>query len=250
MFAINRILKVNERIMFLIISINTINLIKGIGVPLGTKWANILFVKFIHPKIKNPSHKGKAIVKFIVMCLLGVKIFGNSPIIFIKRISKKRDTKILLLASLDLFKAILNCSLIMFVKKKIKRFNRLGFFQNLNTRIIDLIKITIQFISIKILVFGSKETKSLKKKVVCLSFNLVLFFGLVYQDSSKIVKTIKMEKKTIDKIKGIDIGKIWGIYSKYIFRYIYYVSTYLKFNWEWRAICTHTFFYSPFFFKK
>lgn len=35
--AINRILSVRDRITFLINSINTINLIKGIGVPEGTK---------------------------------------------------------------------------------------------------------------------------------------------------------------------------------------------------------------------
>jgi hypothetical protein len=40
--AINRILKVEGRIIVLINSIKTIKLINGIGVLKGTKWANIL----------------------------------------------------------------------------------------------------------------------------------------------------------------------------------------------------------------
>lgn len=72
--AVNRIVKVIGRIIFLVVSIQIINKIKIIGVPWGTKWINISLVLLIHPKIKKVNQKGKAKVKFKIKCLVLVKI--------------------------------------------------------------------------------------------------------------------------------------------------------------------------------
>lgn len=47
-FAIRRTLRVSGRIVLLTNSINTINLIRAGGVPLGTRWANMNSGCFIH----------------------------------------------------------------------------------------------------------------------------------------------------------------------------------------------------------
>lgn len=78
-FAVNRIDKVNGRIIFLNNSINTIKNIKIKGVPLGTKWININFIFLIHPNIINPNHIGIDKVKENNKCLELVKIYGNNP---------------------------------------------------------------------------------------------------------------------------------------------------------------------------
>lgn len=72
--AVRRTVKVIGRIIFLIVSIHTMKGIRRRGVPWGTKWLNIWLVLFSHPKINNLNHKGKAIVKFKVKCLVPVKI--------------------------------------------------------------------------------------------------------------------------------------------------------------------------------
>lgn len=147
-FAINRILNVKDRIKFLIISIKTINLIRGVGVPLGTKCLSILLVNFVHPNAINPIHKGNESIMFIEICLVGVKILGNKPITLTHKIIKKIEIKIEFLLSLLVFKAILNCFLISLVSSFKIIFIRVGFFQNLNS-IKAIIKIKIiQFISI------------------------------------------------------------------------------------------------------
>lgn len=212
MFAINRILNVNERIIFLISSIKTINLIRAIGVPLGTRWANILFVKFVHPKIINPSHIGKEIIIFMEMCLVGVKIFGNSPIMFTYKIIKNKEIKIPFLLSLFLFNAILNCSLILSFRLFIIIFVRLGLFQNFVMNKVDTRIKIIQLNSHKILLFGSKERNKLRKNFSLLSFlfTFFIFFSVVHDVSFKF--SIKIIENIISKIiKGIDIGKICGI---------------------------------------
>lgn len=79
MFADNRIAKVPGRIMFLIDSIHTIKGISNGGVPCGTKCANINDVLLIHPNNIKVNHRGKAILKEILKCLVLVKIYGNNP---------------------------------------------------------------------------------------------------------------------------------------------------------------------------
>jgi hypothetical protein len=49
MLAVNRTANVPGRIIFLIVSIQTMNGIRIEGVPWGTKWQNICWVLFNHP---------------------------------------------------------------------------------------------------------------------------------------------------------------------------------------------------------
>lgn len=85
-FAANRTAKVPGRIKFLIVSIQTIKGIKMLGVPCGTKWANIWLVWLIHPYSINLIHKGNAKDKVKVIWLVLVKIYGNNPMKLLKTI--------------------------------------------------------------------------------------------------------------------------------------------------------------------
>ncbi len=73
MFAANRTERVRGRISLLINSINTIKGIKGIGVPSGTRWANIEEGVFNMPKIICPTQRGKASAKVKTRWLGDVK---------------------------------------------------------------------------------------------------------------------------------------------------------------------------------
>lgn len=172
--AINRILSVRDRITFLINSINTINLIKGIGVPEGTKWLNILFVNFVHPKIINPIHIGKEIIILIEICLVGVNVFGKRPIKLTNKIIINREINIPFLLSFFVFKAILNCSPICSIRLREIILVRLGLFQNLKIKKKGTSVKIIQFISNNISVFGSNEINKLKKKVF-VDFSILFF---------------------------------------------------------------------------
>jgi hypothetical protein len=94
MLAERRIAKVPGRIIFLIVSISTIKGIKIVGVPCGIKWINMCFVLLIHPKSINLSHKGKAKERVIVMWLVLVKIYGNSPKKLLNKINLNNEIKI------------------------------------------------------------------------------------------------------------------------------------------------------------
>ena len=74
MLADNRIANVPGRIIFLIVSMQTIKGIRMGGVPWGTKCANIWIVLFNHPKIINDSHNGNARVSVRTICLVLVKM--------------------------------------------------------------------------------------------------------------------------------------------------------------------------------
>jgi hypothetical protein len=63
MLAANRTLKVIGRIITLKVSIKTINLIKTIGVPFGTKCLKFFFKLFIKPINKIENQNGKPKVK-------------------------------------------------------------------------------------------------------------------------------------------------------------------------------------------
>jgi hypothetical protein len=56
MFAVSRTARVPGRIIFLTVSMHTINGIKAAGVPCGTRCSNIWFVLLIHPNIINLTH--------------------------------------------------------------------------------------------------------------------------------------------------------------------------------------------------
>lgn len=67
-FAVNRTAKDPGRIIFLVVSIITINGINTAGVPIGTRWDIILFVLFSHPNIINVIHIGIDIVNENTKC--------------------------------------------------------------------------------------------------------------------------------------------------------------------------------------
>lgn len=72
--AVSRTERVIGRIIFLIVSIITINDDSIIGVPSGTRCVNMWLVWLIHPKSIIIIHNGKAIVKEILKWLVEVKI--------------------------------------------------------------------------------------------------------------------------------------------------------------------------------
>lgn len=87
--AVRRIVKVIGRIIFLIVSINTMNGISKMGVPCGIIWENIKLVLFFHPNNINPSHIDIEILIEKIICLDLVKIYGYSLIILLIKIIKK-----------------------------------------------------------------------------------------------------------------------------------------------------------------
>lgn len=107
--ALNRIANVQGRIIFLIVSINTINGINILGVPWGTKWINILLkfliqpnnIKEIHIIIENVNEK--------IKWLEEVKIYEYNPIkLFNIIIINKEINKIKLILLIFNFIKILN----------------------------------------------------------------------------------------------------------------------------------------------
>jgi len=63
-FAVSRTHKVIGRIMFLTSSIITMNIIRTLGVPWGTKWESILLVLLVHPNNIKASQNVRDIGKF------------------------------------------------------------------------------------------------------------------------------------------------------------------------------------------
>lgn len=92
--AESRTARVPGRMIFLIVSIKTINGINTGGVPWGTRWANICFVLLIHPKNMKLNHKGRARDSVNVMWLVLVKIYGNKPRKLLKRINVNNEINI------------------------------------------------------------------------------------------------------------------------------------------------------------
>jgi hypothetical protein len=117
MFAVNRIANVPGRIMFLIVSIHTINGIRIGGVPCGTRWVSMCLVLLIHPNIINLVHNGRAIVNVNVRCLVLVKMYGNRPKVLFIRIIENNDVNISVLPLLIFFvpRSVLSSSCIFFI---------------------------------------------------------------------------------------------------------------------------------------
>lgn len=92
--AASRTANVPGRIIFLMVSIQTMKGIKTAGVPCGTKWANICWVWLIHPYNIKHNHKGRARVNVSVKWLVLVKIYGNNPIKLLNKINENNETKI------------------------------------------------------------------------------------------------------------------------------------------------------------
>ena len=78
-FAANRTAKVPGRMIFLTVSIKTINGIKTPGVPNGTKCANMCLVCIKTPYTIKDNHKGKARVSVIARWLDLVNTYGSRP---------------------------------------------------------------------------------------------------------------------------------------------------------------------------
>jgi hypothetical protein len=97
-FAVSRTQSVIGRIKLLVNSIITIKGINGVGVPCGTRWANMWFVFFDHPNIIKAIQKLRERGRVIVICLVGEKIWGYKARKFIIRILKNKD---IIIASVD-----------------------------------------------------------------------------------------------------------------------------------------------------
>lgn len=74
MFAVRRTAKVRGRIIFLVVSIKTMNGIRRGGVPWGTKWLNIFCVCCDQPNNMNAIHRGRLSDSLIVKWAVLVKI--------------------------------------------------------------------------------------------------------------------------------------------------------------------------------
>lgn len=81
---------INRLIVSIIMSIG----IRGIGVPCGRKWANVLFILWRNPRKTVPAHSGIAIPRFIDSWVVGVKVWGNKPKRFVEPIKIIRETSI------------------------------------------------------------------------------------------------------------------------------------------------------------
>lgn len=79
MLAARRTARVLGRMIFLTVSISTINGINASGVPSGTRWENINSVRVNHPYSINDAQNGRARVRVIVKCLVLVNTYGKSP---------------------------------------------------------------------------------------------------------------------------------------------------------------------------
>lgn len=95
MLAAKRTAKVPGRIIFLIVSISTIKGIKSVGVPWGTKWANIWCLLFTHLKIIYEIHKGNDKDRVITKWLDLVNTYGIKPKKLLYTIMVKIVTKII-----------------------------------------------------------------------------------------------------------------------------------------------------------
>jgi hypothetical protein len=119
MFAASRIAKVPGRIIFLIVSIHTMNGINTLGVPCGTRWISMWFVFLIHPNSMNPSQRGSAKDRVSTMCLVLVKMYGNNPRKLLNMIMENSEMKMNVLPFLSFlwFKRVLNslCSFVVIV---------------------------------------------------------------------------------------------------------------------------------------
>lgn len=156
MFAVNRTASDPGRIRFLIVSIITINGIRGAGVPLGIKCANISWDLFIHPNIINLNHIGNAKVRVNTICLLLVKIYGNNPIMLLYKININ-NLMIINLIPLDFIpNNILNSLYKILHSFWLILDSRLGNSQYIDGKIINPINVLDQFSDIFMLVAGSK----------------------------------------------------------------------------------------------
>lgn len=145
MFAASRTDKVIGRIMFLTISISTINGIRGAGVPKGTRWARKWRVLLIILKIIKPNHIGKAKERVIARWLVAVKENEINPRVLLKIIKAKSAIKIRIFI-FEVFRRTENSEVIALNTSFITILKGEAFIQKEGIRRIENIKSLIQFI--------------------------------------------------------------------------------------------------------
>jgi len=135
--AASRTARVRGRITSLIVSINTINGIKAVGHPNGTRWANMLLY-FNHPITISLNHIGKAKENVILIWLVRVNVKGKIPEILkikitIKMGNRKKNKWILIIfiscinKEIKLLTRFVNCldGILVLITIKIKQITQL-----------------------------------------------------------------------------------------------------------------------------
>jgi hypothetical protein len=75
-FAISRMDRVMGRMMFLVISINTIKFMSGVGVPRGTRWAIIALMSVLTDRRLIDNQAGIVTMITGMACLVTEKVWG------------------------------------------------------------------------------------------------------------------------------------------------------------------------------
>lgn len=114
-FAVSRTHKVIGRIMFLVSSMITMNLISAIGVPCGRRWDSMCFVFFIHPNIIIDNHIINDIGKVMERWEVLENTWGYKAMKFIIKIS----IKTLMIIGCTLFSVLFKVNFVSFLKVSI-----------------------------------------------------------------------------------------------------------------------------------
>ena len=91
MLAVSRTHRVMGRIRFLVSSMRTINLIRAMGVPWGTRCASMWFVLLIQPKRLIESQLSMASGRVRVRWEVREKTCGNKAVAFISRMAVNKE---------------------------------------------------------------------------------------------------------------------------------------------------------------
>lgn len=91
MLAASRTARVMGRMRSLIVSMITINGIKGAGVPWGVRWVIRSFEYLIVEKVIIPSHKDEENERVYLKWLVGVKTCGSRPIVLFSKTIKSKE---------------------------------------------------------------------------------------------------------------------------------------------------------------
>jgi hypothetical protein len=118
MFAASRIAKVHGRIIFLIVSMHTMNIFSTLGFPCCTRWISMWFAFLIHLNIMNPVQRGTVSGNVSITGLFLVKMYGNSPNRLLNMIMENKGINMNVHPFLFLlcFRRVLNSSCSLFVR--------------------------------------------------------------------------------------------------------------------------------------
>lgn len=171
--AVNRTAKVPGRIILLIVSMQTINGIKILGVPWGTKWQNMCWVLLNHPYNINAIHRGILNIRVKVKWLDLVKIYGNNPKKLLNKIIVNKLIKIKLLPLKPLFPIKILNSL---WRVKIKFFHKYSIRVGINQNVIGIIVTPMNELSQLIGDEKIEEQGSKTENKFVIIFNLFLIY--------------------------------------------------------------------------